>query len=325
MVYLAPVFLILIAYVLGELITSVLRDLSSSIAEKCLIGTFVLLLSWEGIVLPSIKLLLPFSFVCKIFSLFLILILLVTGTILGKRIYKNLYVKEPLVLYPISLIVAILIVQIFVICIVKPDITYDFSVETVNTTLNTDLIYEHNPLTGGVYEYGMSLSGKVVTLPLLYAYLTRLFGCSASYLVYRGMSIWSLFLSFMGFSLWPLILFVKNEKRALKTAIFLVGVGLLNLSSLFSSECIFSNVIYKGFAGETLVFAVVEPYIIITYYKGFSERKWQCYCYIVLALLSTIMMTSYERGLIPCIISLILCILISVVSHVRRWINVKIH
>lgn len=323
MLYLAPIFLLVISYLLGELFTSVIRDNQIGIAERCLVGTFIFFTVFEAFNLVTIKLEGSFKIMSIAFTIFLLAIILVCGVFIAKKIYEHLEVKNPINIKPILIIACVIFVQVICFFILMPDTEGDCTVSTVNTTLMSDRIYENHPEMGDTFEYGITFRGKLVALPIMYSYIKTLFSGSTVCLVYRAIPIWTLLLSFICYGIWAKYLFKKDENVDIKVVLFLMGLGLLNMCGIFSKNCIFYNQMFRGFRGETIVFAVIAPYCLYCLLYMVNTKTNKKWIYIFLSLLAEITIADFQKGFIPTIISLLVFILLHHVARLWRWIKCR--
>lgn len=321
--YLAPVFLLVISYVFGELYWLVTGKKEMGVTEKCIVGTFLLLLSFELGNLLSIKTQTSFESLCDIYSIFLLIVVLLAAILLSKDIYKHLYVSEPVDVLPSLAVLAVLLLQFACFFYLMPDLTSDYTLETINTTIESNLIYENHPGMGETFQYGITFRGKLVSLPIFYAYLSTLFTGEKASFLYRAIPIWTLLISYIVYGLWANILFKKENRKKVMIAMFLVGVGIINLSGMFSKNCIFYNQMFRGFRGETIIFTTILPYCVYCIFKLLEDRKNDRWLNIVLALAASVALADYQRGFLPCVISIIVCVLIYLTGKIWRWIKCR--
>lgn len=323
MVYFAPLFLIIIAYLLGSLVQAVLRDKNSKLPETILVGTLVMLLLWEAVILPSIKLLASFRGVCKVYSGLLLLLVLISVIVAGRRMTGQHKITRIYDVWPLAGALGVMVLQIIFIFMLVPNLYRDYTIETVNTTLVSDLIYENHPGLGTTFEYGITFRGKLVTLPLFYAYLVQIFGEAAATMVFRVVPIWMLLLN--AFAYWNLgnHIFKKDESEWNRSFIFVIGIGLLNIFGSFAKNCIFYYQMHRGFRGETMIYGILLPFSLCLCSRIFVQRDYVKVVYLLLILLASIAVTDYQKGFIPILLSVIICLLLSVISKVRRWIRCR--
>lgn len=136
----------------------------------------------------------------------------------------------------------------------------DMTVETVESFLETDGIYQVNPLTGQNYELGVPLRIRILCLPTLYGILCRIFGLQAVELVWRLVPIFVLFLCYLAFWTLAKALFVgekDREKRLLfltiTAAVICVGDYLYGMDGFGLLHC--------GYRGVTIRNMILMPYI----------------------------------------------------------------
>lgn len=323
MVYFAPLFLMIIAYLLGSLVQAVFRDKNSKLPETILVGTLVMLLLWEAVILPSIKLLASFQIVCKVYSGCLLLLVIISVIAAGKRMTGQLKITRTYDIWPLAGAIGVMVLQVIFIFMLVPNLNRDFTVETVNTTLVSDLIYENHPGMGTTFEYGITFRGKLVTLPLFYAYLVQVFGGTAASVVFRIVPIWMLILNALAYWNLGCHIFKKADNEWNRSCLFVVGIGLLNIFGSFAKNCIFYNQMHRGFRGETMVYGVLLPFSLCLCSRIFVQKDYVNIIYLLLILLASIAVTDYQKGFVPILISIMICLLLSVISKVRRWIRCR--
>lgn len=323
MVYLAPLFLIIISYIMGSLLCTGVKDKPVHPAEVCIIGTMSVLLLWEAIILPSIKLLASFAVVSVTYSIILIGIVVLSLILARKFIAQNMRVSEPISPVPVIIIGIILGIQIAFFFLFYPDRNYDFTLETVNTTLESDLIYENHPGMGSTFLYGITFRGKIVTFPLFIAYLAKLFPGNVPCLVYRSIPTWTLFCSFMVYGLWAKALFTEDKQGKKKGTFFLLGVGLLNIFGSFSKDCIFYYQMFRGFSGDTFCYTVLIPYAVYRSFQLFYNKKYGSVIYIMMVAMTCLCVTDVKKGFVPMIICMVISGIVALGYRIRRWLKCR--
>ena len=328
MAFLLPVFLITVSYLCGRSLQGLFEERKNNslpkAGETCLIGMFALLLLWEILVLPAIKLLLSFRVLTQLYSILLLLIC-ARGAITCSREQGRFRVAKPVDVASPAAVVAILLflVQVVSYFLFYPDTTNDMTVETVVTTLSSDLIYENHPLMGSTFKYGITFRGKLVSLPLFYAYLKLISGGRAVSIVYCVAPFMSLLLNYAVYGLWidqftePL-----KDRSRMKALSFLV-LGVLNLSGSFSHDSIFYYLIHKGFRGETIVFGAVLPYILYLCFRIFIHHENRKILWLLMALAVTVPLVDVQRGLLPCGICVVIMLLIVLFGAIGKKVKRK--
>ncbi|MGN0347111.1 MAG: DUF6077 domain-containing protein [Lachnospiraceae bacterium] len=318
MIYLLPIFLCTISYLLGNLIQKVIGDTKSTMAETFLIGFLSVILFWEVLVLPSIKLLAPFDVVCRVFSILLLIFCILSLVVARKNMLKQLKIIDTKNAGPLFSAIFIIGLQIVFFFLFYPDVSMDFTAETVNTTLVSNLIYENHPGMGDTFTYGITFRGKIVTLPVLYAYFLQLLPGETTTLLYRMIPIVVLLLNASVYWLWGHTLFVSNKDNSYQAYMFVVGIGLLNICGSFAKNCIFYYQMYRGFRGETIVYTVLIPYGIYLCMQIFGHKKYRSILYLVMSGLASLCVCDYQKGFLPFVISVLFCFLIAGGYQIRR-------
>lgn len=134
----------------------------------------------------------------------------------------------------------------------------DMTLETVLSFLNTNGIYQVNPMTGAAYEAGIPLRIEILCLPTLYSVLSRIFHVEARTVVWTVVPCVTLICSYSAFRCAGRSLFPESVKRQ---ECFLAVAALL----LWAGSYVFGmdgfDVLYSGFRGVTIRNAVLIPYL----------------------------------------------------------------
>lgn len=164
----------------------------------------------------------------------------------------------------------------------------DMTLETVQSFLDMDALYQVNPLTGQAYEAGVPLRVKILCLPTLYAILCRLFDISAKTMVWTIMPVYHLICAYMVYFLLAKRLF---ERRTVQQYLFLVLVALILWQGTYAYGMDGLGLLYRGFRGESVRGLILLPFVV---WAGL-ERKWLCILLAVLAE-ACIVWTLYGMG-----------------------------
>lgn len=329
MYWLLPAFLLFAAYLMGSLIKKLLQDSEQKFPEAVLTGTLLMFLLWEFLVLPAIRLVASFAVVSRIYSGLLLAIFILSFIFCNKEMRKQWKTVSVHFSGIILAAVVLFAMQIGCFLMLTPDVSGDFTVETVNTTIQSDLIYENHPGMGDTFVYGITFRGKLVSLPLFYAYLKELFSvgelfpCHTSVLVYRIIPIWGLMLSYMVYGLWAEVFFGKTEMGRNRAALFFVGLGLINIFGACSEDSIFYYQLYRGFRGETIVFAVLIPYTIYLCWQIYGNKKYASVIYLIMTGITTLILTDYQKGIMPFAMVFSICTMIAAGYWLRRWLHCR--
>lgn len=194
--------------------------------------------------------------------------------------------QERLLSFVFGVLVVVPIVQIYAMGNVYVD--GDMTLETVNSFLATDAIYQVNPMTGVPYTLGIPLRMKILCLPTFYAILSELFGLSTELLVWSMVPLFVLLGSYLAYSTVAKVLFPEN---AMKRGVFMTAVALLFTFGDYMYGIDGFGVMHSGFRGVTIRAAILIPYTF-----GLMLRK--KYKLVVLCILAEacIVWTFYGLG-----------------------------
>lgn len=147
-------------------------------------------------------------------------------------------------------------------------LTGDMTVETVNTMLSTDTIYQFNPMTGQPYTLGIPMRLKILCLPTLYAILCELFGMSGTYLVWNVVPVLVMLGSYLAFYTVAKALFPDEHK---KRGVFLVLVAVLLWvgTNLYGMDGF--GLQYTAWRGVSLRAGILLPYT----FGLILRKKWR--------------------------------------------------
>jgi len=186
----------------------------------------------------------------------------------------------------------------------KVYLTGDMTVETVNTMLTTDTIYQINPLTGQPYVQGVPMRIKILCLPTLYAVLCDVFKYSATELVWGMIPVFTLLGCYAAFYCVAKSLFPEESK---KRSIFMTAVVLL----LWMGDYLYGvdgfALQYAGFRGVSVRMLILLPFTISMVLRG----KWKPAFLCVLAE-GCIVWTTYGMGM--CLLTIALMVLVKAVG-----------
>ncbi len=145
--------------------------------------------------------------------------------------------------------------------------TGDMTLETVQSFLDTGMLYEQNPLTGRPYEGGVPLRIRILCLPGLYAVLCSIFQLPAEQVVWVVMPIYHLLCGYAVYSLVAGSLF--RGKRLQRNSFLLVAALLFSFGAYaFGTDGM--GMLYQGFKGESIRAVILLPLTLC----AVGERKW---------------------------------------------------
>ena len=149
-------------------------------------------------------------------------------------------------------------------------------VETVESFLVSDGIYQVNPMTGMPYAEGMPLRLKILCLPTLYGSLCRWTGLEPGLMVQRIVPMAVLLGSYGAFSLLGRTLFPQEGRMR---ALFLLLVSALMWAGAYAYGMEGFDLLCSGWRGVSIRGGVLLPWTASLCLR----RKWPGVCLCVLA------------------------------------------
>jgi len=143
----------------------------------------------------------------------------------------------------------------------------DMTVETVNTMLQTNTVYQVNPMTGQAYDLGMPMRLKILCLPTFYTILCRIFSASALTMVGRILPICVLLLAYLTYGTLAEAFFPGDRW---KKVIFMILVGILIQFGDYMYGMEGFGLLSAGYRGVTIRMAILMPYTI----SLILRKKW---------------------------------------------------
>lgn len=206
--------------------------------------------------------------------------------------------KQQLVYVVFVVIVAIQLVLVAAVQNVYFD--GDMTLETVNSFLATDAVYQVNPMTGELYTLGIPFRLKILCLPTFYGILCRSFGLSAEAVVLGIVPPFVLLGSYLAYGIVAKRLFPKDK---VKRGVFLVLIAILLGVGNYMPGMDGFGVMHSGFRGVTIRAAILLPYTF-----GLMLRK--KYKLVVLCVLAEacIVWTFYGMGACVAVAVGMLCV-----------------
>lgn len=198
-----------------------------------------------------------------------------------------------------------------IILIMTSDMTYwggDMTRETVQSFLNSDSIYEVNPLTGQAYSAGIPLRLKILSLPTLYAGLCSTFGISPDFLLAKVIPAVVLIAGYLAYGRLAGVLFGRDRT---KREIFLLVTSLLFWFGDYMTAMDGFGILHCGYRGTAIRAAVLFPYTICMCLR----RKWKS-AVLCIAAEACIVWTLYGMG--ACFITAVLLFLVRLVIQRRK-------
>lgn len=244
-------------------------------ADWLITGWLVTIGLAEGVHLAAVFLGWPFSKVAQLWLVAAIAVAVICGSVslLIERKYKVFGVKyihrrqqatqKELTPLRFGLFLAFVLPMIWqIMTIVSQESAYrtgDMTVETVESFLQMNAVYEVNPLTGRAYTAGIPLRIQILCLPTFYGVLCNIFGIAGADLVWKYIPVLVLFLSYSAYWLIAGALFDKEEEKD-KRWIFMVFVALLFCVGDYAYGMDGFGILHSGYQGVVIRNMVLVPY-----------------------------------------------------------------
>ena len=213
---------------------------------------------------------------------------------------------------PCAIFFLLLVMQIYYICTTPMlQTSGDIVLETVNSFLATDGIYEVSPLTGRAFG-GTPFRYEILCLPTVYALLCKWFGLTPEMMVGNIIPAAVVCLSYMAYYLLGGVLFGRDHAGREKRWCFLVIVAMVFFLCEQSAYMEGYGILHAGHSGTTIRNSVLIP---LTLWAGL-ERKWLSACLCVLAE-ACIVWTFWGMGM--CMIVLAGIVLVEIVFG-KKWV-----
>lgn len=300
--YLLAAFIILVSYFLGKGFLGILYHYNGAQeldrADNLLAGILINIGLAEAAHLAAVLMGKPFSACVKLYCIALGACAAVCAAALLRRRLKGRPARPARSGKPggmreklIWFVVPATLIACQVIPLLAEEQVYlkgDMTLETVQSFLASDAIYQINPLTGNPYELGMPLRLKILCLPTLYGIWCSLFHLDAWQVVWHIVPALVLMCSYLVY--WQLsgILFKDSlEKRIC----FLLLVILLVWTEDYMYGMDGFGALHSGFRGVSIRAMVFLPYA----FSSILRKKWKLTALCILAEACTVW-TFYGMG-----------------------------
>lgn len=164
----------------------------------------------------------------------------------------------------------------------------DITLETVESFLYTNEIYQVNPLTGAAYQEGIPLRLEILCLPTLYGALSRMSGLTPRLVVWTLVPVMTLLFSYSAFFCLGRCLFPADQK---KREAFLIIVALILWAGGYHNVMDGFGVLYSGFRGTVIRNVVLMPYLL-----SLCLRRRRLAVFLCIAAEAAIVWTFYGAG-----------------------------
>lgn len=131
--------------------------------------------------------------------------------------------------------------------------------ELAKITMQTGTIYEYNAFSGLQTIAGFPLSNKLMFLPVLYAYISSVFGVNVAWIVNYIMPI----VTFVSFYLIMILWLQKlaEEEKTKWTRLLVSLICVLQVGDAWSHSTAF-RILHTGYTGEAIFFGVLFAYCL---------------------------------------------------------------
>lgn len=320
--------LVIVPLLLGTLGNLFIKGKKNRIPTTYVTGLFALFLVFEGAVIVALKLDLSFSMLVNLFSISLLFICGAT-VILGRgrlhmvKVWKkirNSFTGQKRNVIILCILMGILFAaQIVVIFHFSPIVQEDNTMEIVQTTLTTNSIHTYNAMTGQVSANGITIQGKFMVLPLFYAYMCRVFQMDPGVFLYRIVPVWILMLSYLVSIHLAEQVFKTEDGKAdvFASIIFVLLYSVLLLFGDFLFTTISYRIFHCAWAGETIVVAIVLPFLISQCMRLKNEIRVSL-LQIGISVITVFILVSLQKGITYLTLTGIMMLLVFLITKVRR-------
>lgn len=168
----------------------------------------------------------------------------------------------------------------------------DMTVETVTSFLETDAVYQVNPMTGRAYEGGLPSRIAILCLPTLYAALSSFFHVRPDILILYVVPVITLLCCYGAYSCLAESLFPDDRSRRL---CFLIMIALLIWIGSYGYGMDGFGLLFSGWRGVTIRNTILIPYAVSLCLR----RK---YTYLPLCVLAELCIVWTLYGMGACLI-----------------------
>ncbi len=170
--------------------------------------------------------------------------------------------------FPFAFMVVVFLQALFVFCREPIVIPGDITLETVQSFLAEDGIYQVMPLTGSISEAGVPLRYEVLCLPTLYAVLCDVFSMEASLLVCHIVPVVVVAGTYISYYYLSGVLFPKRDLKQRYMFLFIIAVFFM-----FMDRGVFTNgygLLHGGYLGTSIRNLILVPYTL----AASLEKRW---------------------------------------------------
>ena len=251
-----------IPYLTGNIYALMLRKKTTGIVGTYLSGLAIVYLGLLALQMAFIKLRFDFEYAAKMYHIFFLALGVLGFVCLLIRATKKHSLKMDIVWTKKAWWVYVLILVQGVLYIVfkNPYFENNSLWETAKITMQTGTIYEYNAFSGLQTVAGFPLSNKLMFLPVLYAYISTVFGVNVAVIVNYIVPV----VTFVSFYL-VMILWVQKlaqEEKINWTRMLVALICIIQVGDAWSHSTAF-RVLHTGYMGEAIFFGILVPYVLM--------------------------------------------------------------
>lgn len=248
-----------VPYLTGNVYGLIFRKKSMGIAATYLSGMAVVYAALTIIQLAVVKFKFDFQDVVMIYHLLFGLCILLGIVGFFVRMLKDKAIRWDIEVSKKSLwIFGIILLQgILYVVLKNPYFEDNALLETARVTLETGTVYQYNAFTGNEAVAGFPLSNKLMFLPMLYAYISKLTGLDMALIFNFVLPVVTFISFYLVMVLW--LQQVSDEcKVKWETALFML-VWIVQVGDGWNHATVF-RVLHSGYTGEAIFFGVLAAY-----------------------------------------------------------------
>ncbi len=293
-------YFLIIPELLGLLITKFKKE-KNNVFLNLIVGYIIQFASFELIYVPMYFTKMSFQVVLYTWSTFL-LILSIISLITNRKRFKKI-MKEtvemiknaPKMLTTIFCLFLALQTAVPMLYRQKIDPDDAFYLATINTTIETNSLFEYNAYDGSQYTQ-MPLRYSLSGLQIYFATLSQILKIHPAILIH---TIWPSIIIPLEFMLYGFIgkrLFNNNKE---KTMYFLIFLSIIYMFGAFSVYTNFSFFAYRSWQGKALIGNLVLPMIWLCYFYCTENNKWMDWLVLFCSMITACFVTEMGVFLAP--------------------------
>ncbi len=250
-----------VPYLAGNAYGLFFRKKDMGIVATYLSGIAIVYAGLTALQLVVVKLKFNFDNLVMVYHLFFGMCILLGIVGFFVRMSKDKAVRWDITVSKKSLWIfgVILLQGILYIVLKNPYFEDNALLETARVTLETGAIYQYNAFTGNEAVAGFPLSNKLMFLPMLYAYISKLTGLDMALIFNFVLPVVTFISFYLVMVLW-LQQVSEEYKMKWETALFMF-VWIVQVGDGWNHATVF-RVLHSGYTGEAVFFGVLAAYAL---------------------------------------------------------------